>query len=426
MPGIPLDRRSVAAADATSRAEIARRTELSRPVVSEIVAELVAEGFVREVGRGPSRVGKRPTVLRVDEDGFRIGAVELRGDEVETLLADLRGHVLWRRVQPTRGATGSPLVQTVRRLTVDLTTRSDRPLLGLAISSPGLVDLRSGVVRYAANLGLQEVAATDFAPSAPCPVWVINDTDAAALGELFFGAGQGASPMVVVHFGVGIGAGIVIDGHIYAGRSGGSGEVGHSVVVPGGARCSCGKQGCLETVASLPAVLRQAGWTRSNGASMLDAGIAFLQERLAAGDAPAVDAVRQAAYFGGLAVAQMANILNPQRVLVIGPLVGLGEPFIGGLEQAARQHALAVFAADMEIKPGALGDRSGILGAVALVLSQHFTAPDFLAGPPAHERGYPLRSPRAERLRHLLPTVTGPTQAGPAAGLAPTTRGVEA
>ena len=243
-----------------SRADVARMTGLTRTTVSDVVAEFVAEGLVREVGRGPSSGGKAPILLQVVEDARLLIGLDLGEREFTAALVDLRGEI--RRVErtPVEGRDGDAALEAVYRLVDTLVADNPGLLLGIGVGTPGLVDTDTGTIRWAVNLDWQDLPLGALLRQRyDLPTHVANDSRAAALGEYLF-AGEGRSPnLIAIKVGQGIGAGIVLGGELFGGDSHGAGEIGHTTAVEGGAPCRCGRSGCLETVASSRAILEATG-----------------------------------------------------------------------------------------------------------------------------------------------------------------------
>lgn len=363
---------------ADSRAAIAQETGLTRPTVSQIVGELLDAGLVREEGQGESRGGKPPTLLSFVEDAYQVVALHLGGSKTVGALTDLRGRILARAARPTDRTNTESVVQGLGLVLDELRTRATQSLLGIGVSAPGLVDPRNGVVRYAAYLNWQDVPLGERLTAQfrdDVAIYVDNDTNMAALGEQAFGAGGGVNNMVVVMVGTGIGAGFILNGEIYHGAGAGAGEIGHMPVADSDVRCVCGRQGCLEAVASGWALVRRAQEAAAaNPDSMLNAlaadgmTIEAVCQAVEAGDPTAIALAREVGRYLGLGIAILISTLNPQRVVVGGSVSELGTPLFDSLRCTVGEHTLAILAEESEILPASLGKDADILGAVAQVL----------------------------------------------------------
>ena len=245
-----------------SRAEVARSTGLTRTTVGDVVGDLLDEGMVEEVGRGPSTGGKSPILLSIVGDARLVIGLDLGESTFSGALVNLRGEV--RRVVelPVEGRNGDDALDLVFRLVDELLKESSTTPLGIGVGTPGLVDTRTGTIRWAVNLDWQDLPLGGLLHERyGLPSNVANDSQAAALAEYTFGGeshGQRLPNLVTIKVGRGIGAGLVLNGSLFQGDGFGAGEIGHVAVVDDGAACRCGRFGCLETVASSRAIAERA------------------------------------------------------------------------------------------------------------------------------------------------------------------------
>lgn len=371
--------RAIYTGQASSRAAIAEKTGLTRPTISQIVGELLEAGLVQEEGPGESRGGKPPTILSFTDDAYQITGLHLGGHRTFGAVTDLRGRILARAARPTDRTDTESVLAGLDLVLDDLRAQATRPLLGIGVSVPGLVDPSNDIVRYTAYLNWRNVPLGERL-AAHCggdvPIYLDNDTNLAALGEQVFGAGDGIANMVIVMVGVaGIGAGIVINGEIYHGATGGAGEIGHMPVADGNVSCVCGRRGCLEAVASGWALVRRAreaaaAYPESALNTLAPDDITFedVRQMVEAGDPTAVALAQEAGRYLGLVVAILASTVNPQRVIIGGSVSELGEPLFDSLQRTFSEHTLSILAEETEILPANLGTDVNILGAVAQVL----------------------------------------------------------
>jgi len=330
-----------------SRADLARATHVTRVTASDLVSELLDEGLVEELGTRPEQgVGKPATLVGIVADARLILSLDLSDDEqFRAALVDLSGKVVERVAAPREQRTGDAALGLVTVLAGDLLERADRPLLGIGVGSPGVVD-PAGVVLEAPNLGWHDVdMARHLGLTLPATgdavTHVANDANAAALGELSLG-GPGGRSLLLVKIGHGVGAGVVIDGHLVVGDRFAAGEIGHVVVDPRGEPCACGRRGCLETAIAAP-VLRRSG---ARGA------------RSAAG--------RKL----GVALAPVVSALNLREVVLSGPLDVLDEAFRRAAVRAVQSRTMPAVGDNVDIRLSSLGEDDVLLGAAMLVLDR--------------------------------------------------------
>jgi len=331
-----------------SRADLARETGLTRVTVSDLVAELIAEGLIVEVGqREDSRPGKPATMLDLNREAFQIVGIDLSDyGTFRGAVLDLDGEILVREERDRAGATGAAAVDLVVALTEELIAQSTLPLLGIGVGSPGIVDL-GGVVLSAPNLDwvdvqLQRILADRFG----IPAVVGNDANVAALAEHSFGGAAG--DMMLIKIGHGVGAALLLDGVPLFGSRFAAGEIGHVVVgTDGGPACACGKHGCLETWLAAP---------------RLDAAIAA--------DPAARDALlTEAGERLGIALAPVVGALNLSEVVLSGPAHLLDGRLAEATITTLRSRTMTEFHGHLSLRMTLLGEDIVMRGAAVMVLS---------------------------------------------------------
>ncbi len=357
--------RTIYTADAVSRADIARITGLTRPTVSALVAELIDSRLVVETGQGPSAGGKRPTLLNIAYDAHNLLCIDLGSQEFRGALTNLRGDIVARATFLRTDEQGDVALTLVYRLIDTLLKQTAVPLLGIGVGTPGLVDPRNGIVMRAVNLGWHELPLRDLVEQRyQQPVYLANDSHAAALAEYTFGKQPASENLVLVKVGQGIGAGIVLRGKPYFGDGFGAGEIGHVVVAEDGERCSCGNRGCLETTSSTRAILHHAA--AANTAVTWEDLVHAVDAR----DTAAVELVARAGFNLGVVIAGLIAAFDIHEIVISGRVTRFGVPFLEAVEVAARRRVLPEMAAQTAISFSELGTDIVLLGSSALVL-QH-------------------------------------------------------
>ena len=337
-----------------SRADLARSTALTRVTVSDLVAELIGEGLVAELGvRAEGKVGKPATLVGMRTQDFHVVALDLADDEsLHGAVMTLTGDVVARRALPLDGATGEAAIDLVETLCRELLAAADRPVIGIGIGSPGVIDT-DGTVLQAPNRGwYDQPLAGHLTAVLGVPVHVANDANTRALGEFTYGGATGSGVMVLT-VGQGVGAGIVVDGALVRGRLHAAGEVGHVTVLDRTtdetpAPCACGRSGCLETVLSVPALRRRiAGLSPEES----DAALASVGRLL------------------GIALAPVVSALNLAEVLLSGPPELLDGPLRESALATVRERTMPVIGQDLELRMATLDEDGALAGAAVLVLS---------------------------------------------------------
>ncbi len=308
--------------------------------------------------------------------------VDLGGTNIECALATTDGGILNSERAATLSHEGPDrILQRIAALVARLAETAGAAPAALGMGMPGLVDLRQGVTKFLPNLPTQwrNVPVADIlSRSLACPVYLMNDVRVATLGELTFGHGRSARTMAFFALGTGIGGGIAVEGRLHLGPLGAAGELGHQTIVPDGPRCGCRNHGCLEALASGPALT-------AAGVRLLLSGQAPRLHELVGGDASRVspkemaaaaesgdeavrEAIARAARYLGIAVSNVVTILHPDLVILGGGVAGIGPLLFETVRETVHDRVRMFPTRDIQIRPSLLGDRAGIMGAVALAM----------------------------------------------------------
>jgi N-acetylglucosamine repressor len=367
--------------ESISRAEIARVTKLTRATVSDMVANLVEEGLVEEVGYGESIGGKAPILLSLIADSRYLIGLNLAQDKFIGSVVNLRGEIKETVEFPVDESDGEQALQLIYTILDQLTDKEWKPIVGAGIGTPGLVNTREGVVVNAVNLDWQDLPLAQLLETRyDLPVTVLNDSQATAIGEFVYGGEHNSDDnLIVVTVKQGIGAGILINGRLFQGDGGGAGEIGHVVVQENGAHCRCGKYGCLETVASARAVVQRAAELapeyNNSELAKNPKGISLnaIEGAWQANDPLAQRVVSDAARTLGTSLANLVGALNIQKIVLTGDMVCFGEPWLQIVRVTMSQGALTRIAQETQIEIGRLEFRGCILGASAFMLLEDYS-----------------------------------------------------
>lgn len=312
---------------------------------------------------------------------FIVG-LDLGGTQIRAALADCKFTVLRRVSTLTQAHEGAQQVMSrVLGCIAQVLQGIERTqILGVGIATAGAVNPRTGVIAKAANLGLENWPLRDLlAQEVHLPVYVGNDANLAALAEHRFGAGQGVNSLIYLTISTGIGAGVIENGQLLLGANGWAAELGHIIVEPHGPRCNCGNIGCLQALASGPAIARHAQeLLRGDQSSLLwkmvegDATRITAKEVVEAaqkGDALALEVIQRAAFYLGIGMISFIHAFDPELIIVGGGVSKAGELLFAPIRALIAERAIAAAQRDVRIVPAALGDDVGLIGAVALVLA---------------------------------------------------------
>jgi predicted NBD/HSP70 family sugar kinase len=357
-----------------SRAELARRTGLSRSTVSTLVSDLQRRGLVVEQPgqfAGEGQPGRPAALLQLDPSAGAAIGVDFDHDRLRVAVSDLSRIVLAEaseRFDVDHDAAGAldMAADLVDQLLDEVGISRDR-VLGAGMALAGPIDHERAALHHSTVLpGWADVdAGAELERRIGTTVYVDNDANLGALAEVTLGAGRRARFAAYVQIGSGVGAGLVVNGSPYRGARGTAGEIGHVVVDPQGPLCRCGNRGCLETVASTGALQALVSASRGQEPTAQE----MIAEALA-GDAGCRRAITDAGRVVGGVVAGLVNLFSPEMVVIGGDLGEAGELLLKPLREAVIRDALPEAASGLEIVAGELGERANLLGALALVLMQ--------------------------------------------------------
>jgi predicted NBD/HSP70 family sugar kinase len=360
-----------------SRTDLVRITGLSRTTITTLVGDLQTRGLVVELqeddaAERPDRPGRGrpPVLLRLAPSAGAALGIDFGHRHLRVAVADLSSTVLAeRRIDVDVDAAAATALDAAAELVEEVLREAgvDRAqVVGAGMGLPGPIDRRTGTVGSSVILpgwaGLK--AAEELAKRIDFHVEVDNDANLGALAESSLGAGRGMNDVIYVKVSSGIGAGLVLGGRLHHGATGIAGEIGHVQVRQDGAVCRCGNRGCLETVASGPAllsVLRPAH----------DAGLTVtgMLELVAAGDLGTLRVINDAGRAIGHALGDLCNSLNPAAIVVGGDLAAAGAPLLDGIRETVDRYAQPGAADAVTVTRGVLGDRAEVLGALTLVIA---------------------------------------------------------
>lgn len=332
---------------AMSRADISRETGLTRVTISDLVTELIDDGYVAERGlREVTGPGKPAILVDLDREGHRIVGLDLsRSDRFLGAVLTLDGEIVARHDVDVP-ADRADILGTVIALAQELVADAHAPVLGIGVGTPGVVDDR-GVVLTAPNLGWTDLDLEQALRTATSlPVLVANDANAAVLAEYTFGGG--GDDLMLVRVGRGVGSGLLSGGQPMRGARFAAGEIGHVTVgTDGGPVCVCGKVGCLEAWLSVPSLERALAEPGADRDEVLHGA----GERL------------------GIALAPVVGALDLSEIVLSGPTELLGGPLAAATVETLRTRTLAAFHDGVQVRMTAQGEDIILRGAAVMVLS---------------------------------------------------------
>jgi predicted NBD/HSP70 family sugar kinase len=376
-----------------SRRDITQISGLSAASVSGITNTLIERGLVYEVGEAEEsgRAGRRAVLLRLNPNAGLVIGVKLAVHSISCVLTDLDANVLQASelLLSSDDPTAAPqnpdatIRSTIQVITDLLSVAQIEParLLGIGIGINGTVDAEAGISCFAPHFGWRNVLVTaPISAHFGIPVYLENDARTLTIAEQWFGAGRETDHFVAVAIGYGIGSGIVTNKQLYRGATSGAGEFGHIVLQKDGPLCSCGKHGCLESLAAIPAIFRMIDEILASGETSTLIGkkpltLEAVAQAAETGDTLTLRVLETAGRWLGLGIASLVNILNPEILVINGEAVTLGHPYLAPMELALREHVFNGLADSLRIITESGGNEIWARGAACVVLNSLFTSP---------------------------------------------------
>jgi predicted NBD/HSP70 family sugar kinase len=347
-----------------TQAELARQTGLSTATVSNIVKTMAATGSIETEPTTSS--GRRALLVRLRNNGAVAVGIDFGRRHLRIVIATLGFEVVAEKFEelPIGHRAQESLDRASQLLAGMLEECGIRPsaVLGVGVGIPGPIDRRTGTVVQGAilpewvGIHLQELEKL-----LRFPVVFDNDANLGALAEVTWGTHNTVKDLVFVKIGSGIGAGLILGGHPFSGSLGITGEIGHETITDNGVVCHCGNRGCLETVASTSVMMALLG-TRAPVTT------ADIVQNAIAGDAATLRVLDDAGVAIGRGLASIANLINPELIVIGGPLAGLGQILLAPIERGLLRHAVPSVGEATSLVMSSLGDRAEALGAASLVL----------------------------------------------------------
>jgi glucokinase-like ROK family protein len=366
-----------------SRAELASITKLNRSTVTNIVNVLIDDGLVLELETMESKIGRPGIALTLRPEGGAVIGVEIGVGFISIILTDFVANILWRsyvEIPPTLSkiqiiSKAEDLIDQAIKVANERRMR----LLGIGMGVPGMVDVQKGVLLFAPNLGWDDVPLRlIYSQRFHLPLFLDNEANLGALGEYYFGVGRNVDNFIYLSSEVGLGGGVIINGQLFKGSRGFAGEIGHIKRDPQGEICGCGRRGCWETQVGPRAVIQRA--KRSiveNPQGLLAKKVNGDPESLTfkdvvdcalQGDQVCRSAMENVGRNLGTGIADLANIFNPQMVVIGGTFSYGRELILPILEETIANEVLPAVREDLHVTFSEHGADANVLGAIAVVL----------------------------------------------------------
>ncbi|WEG11308.1 ROK family transcriptional regulator [Pullulanibacillus sp. KACC 23026] len=355
-----------------SRADIAQNTGLNKGTVSSLVSELLEDSLVYESGPGESSGGRRPVLLHFNRRaGFSIG-IDIGVNYLLGVVSDLVGTIYKKEIISHEHTDFESIAALLRGMIGELiqsAPESPYGIIGIGIGVPGVVT-NSSEVLITPNLGWERM---DLKKAVEqwfnIPVIIENEANAGAYGEMLYGAGKNVNDLIYLSAGIGIGTGIIIDGNLYRGTSGFSGEMGHITIDMNGRKCSCGNYGCLELYASENALLSEAknGLSTLNASELKDLTFEALIEQAEQHNPEVRSLFDKIGTFLGIGIVSIINSFNPRKIIIGNRLAQASQWLEPSIQRLVKERALSHNEDNVDICFSELSSLSSALGASAFV-----------------------------------------------------------
>jgi len=365
---------------AMTNTDLGKFVKLSTPKIISLLNELKAEGLVEELGQGNSSGGRRPNLYGNKEDAFYIIGISINLYKTSVSIFNAKNqkitddHILTLTI-----SHGTSIIDPIVDFTENVIREKQIPrekILGIGIEMPGMVDSETGINKT--YMVSPEPVAEIFKKKFGIEVFIENDAKARAFAELRFGLAHARKNVLAVHLDWGIGLGIIVNGKLYKGRDGFAGEFGHLPMVDNGLLCRCGKQGCLETIASGTAIARMAKEGMETGRSSFLGGlndsdkenieIRKVVQAATMGDQYSITILANVGHWLGKGLAYLIQIFNPELIILGGQMSEANQFILPPIQQSIQIFCIPELGNEIEIKVSELGSQAGIQGVAALVL----------------------------------------------------------
>lgn len=370
-----------------SKTNLSNLTKLTIPAITDLITELESYHLVTPLGETPTKRGRFPVMYEINYDALYIIGIAIGSASIKMTVINLGGKIKYEQTIPLPNPKDKDTVlEQVQFLVNNIFTTADidtKKIIGIGVGMHGVVDPVYGIAVYPPHLEWKNVDIKKrLENKLSLPVLVDNDCNTLTLAERWFGDCLNINSFIVVNVDYGIGAGIMTDGKLFHGTNFGGGQIGHITVDNDGPKCSCGNYGCLESVASEQAILKNISKKLKQGFNSqlseyvqdnLDSlTLAHVYEAAINGDQLAKQAFEEAGRYLGIGIATLVNLFNPQKIVITGKIRKGKNLVMKPLTDTVLKTALNTNTQKLEIKTSQLGDYADAIGAATLWIDDLF------------------------------------------------------
>lgn len=359
---------------------------VSIPTMTRIMNELKQEGWVLELGTGKSRGGRKPVFYGLNPSSSYVLGVEMTKKYTRANIYNLHNKAIAETIELDINLENAQAIPEILKSNIDTFIASSgikkQDIIGAGIIMPGLIDKKTSINHIYKNLGEKPLNIM-FSELLQIPSYIEHNTKAMAMGESWFGPAKNKSNVLCLNVGSGVGMGMIMNGELYQGHSGYSGEFGHIQMVPDGELCYCGKIGCLETVASGSALVNKARKLIAEGKTstinkltdhkISDIKLPVIIEAAHQGDQFAIELIEESAVFLAKGLAIVIHLLNPEMIIIGGDMARAEHLLSDPIQHKLNNYTLSRIRQDANIFVSELKEQSGLLGTIPVVMNNIFS-----------------------------------------------------
>lgn len=365
-----------------SNSKLSKQIKLSTPKINSLLVELIADGLVEELGRGDSSGGRRPNIYGLVEDGFYVVGITINVTRtIISIYNSSNQEVSGPHYFPIKMQSDLDIFKQVSQKLEEVVQESNisrDKILVAGLELPGLINQKAGINQtYFPDVkNLLDELKNIFG----IPVFFSHDSKVRTFAEQHFGLAKGKKNVLMLQADWGLGLGIIMNGKLYTGKSGYSGEFGHLPLADNGVLCVCGKQGCLETIVSAKAIARQAREGIEQGNSSLikelvdsdlsKIDISIVIQAANSGDQFAISLFAEVGKWLGRGMAYLIQIFNPELIIIGGQVAVANQFILAPIQQAIHTFSNRDISNDTQIQFSELGPKAGTMGAAAYALER--------------------------------------------------------
>lgn len=366
-----------------SNKQLSNYINLSPPTITRLLNNLISEGLVKDFGMGDSDGGRKPNIYGINPDSRYILGIDIGRNIRRFALLNFHNEFVTELVcLPGKLKNDPETVNQVYHQSLKIIKEAGidyNKIMGIGIVLPGLINTSTGRSYSYLNYTDKPVSQL-FEEKFKLPVFTENDSNLMALGEHAFGLAQGKENVLCITLVAGVGMGLILNGKLYSGKSGFAGEFGHIIIEENGLLCTCGKKGCLETMASEEALVRMAKEGLGKGCASIITDIAdyklanitpeVILKAAEKEDHFAIEILSKVGHYLGKGIAILIHMYNPEMIIIGGKMAKAGQYLTDSIKQTLNIRTISMIRQDTKIVTSELGEKASVLGATSLAMQR--------------------------------------------------------